>query len=159
MNNVYLLTGGNEGNSFSHLQQARAKIEEFCGRILQESSLYETAAWGKTDQPAFLNQALLLRTELDAPALMRELLRVESSLGRKRIEKYGPRIIDIDILFFNNEVFDLPDLKIPHPQFQFRRFALEPMNEIAQDFIHPILHKTIRELLNECADPLDVKKL
>ena len=159
MNKTYLLTGGNEGNSFSHLQQAKAKIEEFCGRIGVCSSLYETAAWGKTDQPAFLNQALLLYTDLDASPLMSELLRVETLLGRRRMEKYGPRIIDIDILFFNDEAYDLPNLKIPHPEIQHRRFALEPMNEIAPDLIHPVLHKSIRELLKECTDPLDVKKL
>jgi 2-amino-4-hydroxy-6-hydroxymethyldihydropteridine diphosphokinase len=159
MNKAYLLTGGNEGNSFSYLQQATAKIEEFCGRIVQRSSLYETAAWGKTDQPVFLNQAVLLLTNLGAVPLLTELLRVETSLGRRRVEKYGQRIIDIDIIFFNEEIYDLPDMKIPHPEIQVRRFVLEPMNEIAPDYFHPILHKTIGELLRECADPLDVKKL
>ena len=159
MNKVYLLTGGNEGNRFSNLTQATAKIEEFCGPVGERSSLYQTAAWGKTDQPAFLNQAILLYTDLGASFLMSELLRVETLLGRRRIEKYGPRIIDIDILFFNDETYDLADLKIPHPEIQNRRFVLEPMNEIAPDLIHPLLHKPIHQLLRECADPLDVKKL
>src|SRR5882757_9198939 len=98
MNKLYLLIGGNEGNRFSHLKQAVANIELFCGELLMRSSLYETAPWGKTDQPAFLNQALLIQTSLDAISVMKNILQIEENMGRKRTEKYGSRIIDIDIL-------------------------------------------------------------
>jgi len=159
MNKLYLLIGGNEGNRFSNLKQAVTNIEIFCGELLLQSSLYETAPWGKTDQLSFLNQALLVQTSLDAPTVMKTILGIEEKMGRKRTEKYGSRIIDIDILFFNNEILHLPQLKIPHPEIQNRRFVLVPMNEIASSYIHPGLHKTIRELLDECPDHLSVKKI
>ncbi len=159
MNQAYLLIGGNEGNRIVNLELARDAIERYCGTILLQSSLYETAAWGYKQQPSFLNQALLIQTAMVAPVLMQFILQTEERLGRKRLEKYGPRIIDIDILFFNQEVYDLPDLKIPHPEIENRRFALEPMAELAPFWMHPVLHRTIEELLASCSDPLDVKKL
>jgi len=159
MNQAYLLTGGNEGNRLSHLLQAITNIEKYCGEITVRSSLYESAAWGKTDQPDFLNQTLLLQTRLTAQNLMRTILDIEKKMGRKRVRQYGPRTIDIDILFFNDEIIDEPSLIIPHPQIQNRRFTLVPMNEIAPGLIHPVLHKSIHRLLQECADPLDVKKI
>ena len=128
-------------------------------RVIRRSSIYETAAWGKTDQAAFLNQAIVLETSLDAPTLMRQLLTLEEQMGRVRIERYGSRTIDIDILFFNEDVIRLPWLAIPHPEVANRRFALAPMDEIAADYVHPILQKTIHELLTQCPDKLDVKKL
>ena len=159
MNKAYLLIGGNEGNRLFHLKQAVTNIEIFCGEILILSSLYETAPWGRSDQPAFLNQALLIQTPLQAAALMQSILQIEEEMGRKRIEKYGPRSIDIDILFFNNDIIDQPQLKIPHPEIQNRRFVLEPMNEIAPSLLHPLLGKTIQELLSKCPDQLGVKKI
>ena len=159
MNNVYLLTGGNVGNRLSHLQQAITNIEEYCGEIIRKSSVYETAAWGKTDQASFLNQAILLQTDLDAEALMTNILFIEEKMGRQRAEKYGSRIIDIDILFFNDEIISTDSLHIPHPEIQRRRFVLEPMDELAPALIHPVLKKSIHQLLLECSDPLEVKKI
>jgi len=159
MNQSYLLMGGNEGNRLFHLEQAVANIKKFCGELLRLSSLYETAPWGRSDQPSFLNQALLIQTSLEASELMHAILQIEEKMGRKRIEKYGPRLIDIDILFFNNDIIDQPQLKIPHPEIQNRRFVLEPMNEIASSLFHPVLGKTIQELLNDCPDQLEVKKI
>lgn len=158
MNTAYLLTGGNIGDRVTHLQQAESALNDQCGLVLKKSSLYETAAWGNTDQSAFLNQALAIETKLNAKQLIRRILKIEKSLGRVREEKYGPRIIDIDILLFNNEVIDIPFLKIPHPEMQNRRFVLMPLTEIAPGIIHPILHKSISELLTECKDELEVKK-
>jgi len=120
--------------------------------------MYETAAWGKTNQPSFLNQALELDTSLTAAQLIRCLLKTEKMMGRVRVEKYGPRIIDIDILLFNNEIHNNHLLKLPHPEMQNRRFALLPLAEIAPDVMHPVLNKSIVELLNECSDLLEVKK-
>jgi 2-amino-4-hydroxy-6-hydroxymethyldihydropteridine diphosphokinase len=159
MNRVYLLTGGNEGDRLEQLRQAAIRIALHCGQIDQRSAVYETAAWGKTDQAPFLNQALALQTDLDPASLLEELLAIETKMGRIRTEKFGSRTIDIDILLFNQEQIDHPDLKIPHPELQNRRFALEPLNEIAPEWNHPRFHKTIRQLLAECKDPLDVKKI
>ncbi|MBS1600158.1 MAG: 2-amino-4-hydroxy-6-hydroxymethyldihydropteridine diphosphokinase [Bacteroidetes bacterium] len=159
MNKIYLLIGGNEGNRFSYLKQAITNIEIFCGELLKTSSIYETAPWGKTDQDLFLNQALLIQSALDPVSTMNTVLEIEKKMGRKRIEKYGSRIIDIDILFFNNEIVNIPQLKIPHPEIQNRRFVLTPMNEIAPTFMHPVLRKTVHELLEECPDQLAVKKI
>ena len=158
MNKAYLLTGSNLGDREQYLARARSLINEQCGTIVTASSLYETAAWGKTDQPSFLNQALEVETELDAAHLMKRVLEIEKLMGRERKEKYGPRVIDIDILLFNDEQYDLPFLKIPHPEMQNRRFALTPLAEIAGELRHPVLQKTIGQLLKECPDKLEVKK-
>lgn len=158
MNTTYLLTGGNLGNREQNLARARQLIIEQCGTIVAASSLYETAAWGNADQPAFLNQALAVNTLLNAKQLIRRLLKIEKQLGRIREEKYGPRIIDIDILLFNNEKHNYHFLKIPHPEMQNRRFALLPLAEIAPEILHPVLNKTILQLLTDCPDELSVTK-
>ena len=158
MNRAFLLTGSNLGGREKNLAAARQLINRQCGSIITASSLYETAAWGKTDQPAFLNQALEVYTSLNARQLIRKILKVEKEMGRVREEKYGPRLIDIDILLFNQEKHNYHFLKLPHPEMQNRRFALLPLAEIAPDIMHPVLNKTITELLNECKDELEVKK-
>lgn len=158
MNKAYLLTGSNLGDREQYLATARSLINKQCGTIVTASSLYETAAWGKTDQPSFLNQALELETSLNARQLLRHILKAEKIMGRIRNEKYDPRLIDIDILLFNNEKHNYQFLKIPHPEMQNRRFALLPLAEIAPGIIHPVLNKTINELLKECKDELPVKK-
>ena len=158
MNKAYLLTGSNLGDREQNLATARFLINEQCGTIVTASSLYETAPWGKTDQPSFLNQALELNTSLTARQLIRRILKVEKLMGRIRKEKYGPRLIDIDMLLFNNEKHNYQFLKLPHPEMQNRRFALLPLAEIAPEIVHPVLNKTINELLKECKDELPVKK-
>ena len=158
MNISYLLIGGNQGDRVARLAIARDHIAAAGGHLLLASALYETAAWGKTDQPDFLNQAIKVSTTQDATAWLLTLLDIEEKMGRRRGEKYGPRIIDIDILFFNNSILHEPQLTIPHPEIQNRRFALTPLEEIAPFLIHPVLGKTIRELLAECTDPLAVKQ-
>jgi 2-amino-4-hydroxy-6-hydroxymethyldihydropteridine diphosphokinase len=156
MNKAYLLTGGNEGDRYRNMQQARTNIELICGQILQVSSLYETAPWGKPDQPDFLNQVLLVQTKLKPRELLSAILSIEEKSGRKRTARNAPRTIDIDILFYNN---DEPGLSIPHTRLADRRFVLEPLNEIAPDFPHPVFGKTVHELLLECKDELAVKKI
>ena len=159
MNISYLLIGGNQGDRLARLATARNFITAAGGQILLSSALYETAPWGRTEQPDFINRALQVATDKDAPAWLLTLLDIEEKMGRRREEKYGPRIIDIDILFFNNSIVHEPGLTIPHPEIQNRRFALTPLEEIAPYLIHPVLGKTIRELLAECTDPLAVKQL
>jgi 2-amino-4-hydroxy-6-hydroxymethyldihydropteridine diphosphokinase len=159
MNKAYLLTGGNEGDRYLNMQQARTNIELICGQILQVSALYETAPWGKTDQPDFLNQVLLIETVLSPRALMETIFSIEETGGRLRTVKNAPRTIDIDILFYNNLILDEPGLTIPHPRIAQRRFVLEPLNELSPGLIHPVIRKTISQLLLECKDELAVKKI
>ncbi|HEY4291094.1 MAG TPA: 2-amino-4-hydroxy-6-hydroxymethyldihydropteridine diphosphokinase [Puia sp.] len=159
MNISYLLIGGNQGERTAQLALAREKIAARTGRLLRVSSLYETAAWGKTDQASFLNQALKLETRLEASVLIDVVLNIEQQMGRQRLERYGSRIIDIDILFFNDTILRLPNLVIPHPEIQNRRFVLTPMAEIAPLLIHPILGLNIEQLLEACPDPLAVQRL
>lgn len=159
MNTAWLLTGSNMGKRENYLSAAREEIGLQCGIVQKQSSIYETAAWGKTDQPAFLNQALELLTPLNARQLIRHLLKIEKKLGRVREEKYGPRLIDIDILMYGEEIHQYALLKLPHPELPNRRFALLPLAEIAGSVIHPVLHLSISALLANCPDTLDVKKV
>jgi 2-amino-4-hydroxy-6-hydroxymethyldihydropteridine diphosphokinase len=159
MRTAHLLIGGNLGNRKENLSKAISLINEQCGSLTRSSSIYETEAWGNTDQPSFLNQALEISTSLNARQLMRKVLKIEEEMGRVRKEKLGPRIIDIDILLFENEIHDLRFLKIPHPEMQNRRFVLVPLAEINSTLQHPVLKKTIAELLEECPDNLEVKKI
>lgn len=158
MNAAYLLIGGNLGDRLANLKAAKDAMALHCGPVIKESAIYETAAWGLEDQPAFLNQAVLLETRLSAEQLLDQLLQIERSLGRIRNEKYGPRLIDIDILLFNDAVIEQPGLKVPHPRLPHRRFALQCLAEISPGLVHPLLHKTIEQLLKECADSLAVHK-
>jgi 2-amino-4-hydroxy-6-hydroxymethyldihydropteridine diphosphokinase len=140
------------------LQTALKRIEETCGAISHYSSIYETAAWGNTDQPSFFNQAVVLSTTLSPAALMDQLLAIELEMGRIRTQKYGPRTIDLDILMIDKLVVDSEKLTIPHPQMHNRRFALLPLAEIAPTLYHPIMGLTVAELLDTCPDILDVQK-
>ncbi len=158
MNKAYLLTGGNLGNTKQNLQLAAQHIENNCGQIVRQSAVYETAAWGNTQQPPFLNQVLELATSLNPEALMTTLLQIEEEMGRIRAEKYGPRLIDIDVLLYNQEIVQTPVITVPHPELANRRFVLVPLAEIAPGLIHPVLHKTMQELLQICPDQLAVKK-
>ncbi len=158
MNKAFLLLGGNLGDRKENLKKAGERIGEKCGILIRSSSLYETAAWGKTDQPVFLNQAIEIKTELDAKQLMKKILEIEKEMGRERKEKYGPRVIDIDVLLYNDEQYNDSFLKIPHPEMQNRRFVLTPLAEIASGFQHPVFKKSISQLLKECPDKLRVKK-
>ena len=155
---AFLLIGGNLGDRIKNLAAAKEGIAQHCGTIIQTSAIYETAAWGVEDQPPFLNQAIELQTFSKPHALLHGLLDVEKALGRVREKRYGPRLIDIDILLYDDLILEEPDLKIPHPELQNRRFALTCLADIAPNFIHPLFQKSIAQLLAECADPLAVHK-
>ena len=158
MNKAYLLIGGNMGDRLANLNEAITCINAQAGKIEKESSIYETAAWGMTHQASFLNQALLLSTTYSAHQLMSILLEIEIKLGRKRDLPLGPRTIDIDIIYYNNEIIDTSDLTVPHPSMFKRNFVLIPMVEIAPNFKHPQLNKTNSALLAECTDECLVHK-
>lgn len=155
-NSVFLLLGSNLGDSRQQLSAARLRLEQEVGKILKQSGIYKTAAWGKTDQPDFYNQVIELSTTLDAYQVLDKILSIETELGRVREEKWGSRLIDIDILFMGEMCIDSPRLKIPHPGIAERKFTLVPLAEIAPDFQHPILNKKMFTLLRECTDPLPV---
>lgn len=158
MNTAYLLIGGNMGDRLQVLTAAKKSIEKNCGPVVQASSIYQTAAWGEEEQADFLNQVLRIHTGLTATTLLKTVLRIEEDLGRKREKRYGPRLIDIDILFFNQEIIREENLIVPHPQLQNRRFVLVPLAEMAPDLMHPVCHKTVSQLLAECPDTLAVQK-
>lgn len=143
---AYLSLGSNVGDREKNLHQAIHKLTTL-GRVTEVSSFYETEPVEVTQQPWFLNCATALETELPAPQLMSSLLEIEREMGRIRVLKKGPRLIDIDILMFGDEVVNRPDLTIPHPAMAERRFVLEPLAEIAAKAWHPVLKKTIGELL------------
>ena len=156
---AYLLLGSNLGHRFSYLYQAQQLIAEQCGEIVNQSSIYETAAWGFTNQPSFYNQVIVLQTNIDPQLLMLTLLEIEEKIGRRREIKYGPRIIDIDILLIDNLTSHTSLLELPHPFLPERRFALLPLAEVAPHLMHPIINKDITQLLEDCRDKLEVKKL
>jgi len=160
MNTAYVLLGGNKGERLINIGKSISFIEELVGPISNKSKIYVTAAWGNTNQPDFYNQVICVNTTLSASALLQTLLSIENQLGRQRGDKkWQARTIDLDILFFNNDIIDSPFLKVPHPYLHERKFTLVPLAEIAANFTHPIFNKSIAALLEECKDELEVNPL
>ncbi|GAA4053805.1 2-amino-4-hydroxy-6-hydroxymethyldihydropteridine diphosphokinase [Hymenobacter glaciei] len=154
---AYLLLGSNLGNRPALLVAAWQMLATSAGEIVAASGLYQTAAWGREDQPAFLNQALAVRTWLSPQALLAACQAAEQQAGRQRLEHWGSRTLDVDILLFGGSIIDTPDLTVPHPRLPERRFALVPLAEIAGALRHPQLHETIETLLLLCPDRLAVQ--
>jgi 2-amino-4-hydroxy-6-hydroxymethyldihydropteridine diphosphokinase len=145
---VYLSLGSNLGDREKYLREAISRLGEL-GVIRQVSAFYETQPVEvRGEQPWFLNCALAMETELTPLAFLSQVLAVEQSMGRIRREPKGPRTIDIDIVFFANDVLDTPELTVPHPAMHQRRFVLEPLAEIAPALVHPVLQRTVRDLLD-----------
>ena len=160
MNTVYISLGSNVGNREETLLKSIALLNEKAENVIAVSSLYETEPWKMNDVNGFINQVVELRTELSAEELMDTLLLIEQSLGRTRnSEKYESRTIDLDILFYNNDIISTEKVKVPHPLLHERRFVLEPLAEIAPAFIHPKLKKSISQLLLECKDSYTVARM
>ncbi len=149
---VFLLLGANLGEREATLKQAVQLISERIAPVMAQSQLYETAPWGVIDQPAFLNQVIQIQTELSPKKVLEQTLKIEKHLGRERRLRWGARVIDIDILYYEHFILEDSDLHLPHPRLHERRFTLVPLVEIAPDFVHPVLKKTNRELLEKCTD-------
>jgi 2-amino-4-hydroxy-6-hydroxymethyldihydropteridine diphosphokinase len=158
LNKVYLLLGSNLGDRLDTLVKAQKYLSEH-GEILSISSVYETKPWGKSNQPNFLNQVLLIETNMSAEELLKKILGIEILLGRVREQKWAERTIDIDILYFNNEIIVTESLKIPHPEIHNRKFTLVPLNEISPDFLHPVFNLSTRQMLERCNDTLEVMNI
>lgn len=158
MNTAFLCLGSNIGNRAFTLKQVVEKINIEIGRVISQSNFYETEAWGVDNQEKYLNQCICVETSLSSKQLLKQTLKIELDFGRQRNHKetYEPRTIDIDLLFYNADVIQSKDLIIPHPRLHLRNFVLIPLHEIAPNFSHPILHKTIQTLLNECEDQCEV---
>ena len=156
---IFLLLGSNLGDPASNLETARQEIAARIGSIVRLSSVYKTDPWGNINQAVFLNQVISAETELDPQTVLESIEAIEHSMGRVRLTKWGARIIDIDILFYGDEIIHREDLDIPHVGIPFRRFTLQPLFEIAPDFQHPELNKSIAELLAECKDNSRVERV
>lgn len=160
MAKAYLLIGGNLDDRNFYIASALRLIESLAGPVIEKSSIYETAPWGFEDENFFLNQVVAVETDLDPADLFKTIVSIENHLGRTRNgSQFSSRTIDIDILFYENRVVLTESLTIPHPRIKERRFVLQPMCEINPAFIHPIEKKTMKELLNSCADKLAVVRL
>ena len=156
---IVLLLGSNLGERHSFLKQAIDALQNQLGEILSTSSLYETKSWGLEDQPNFINQVLVCKTVHTAEESLEKCLAIEKTLGRDRKVKWGSRTIDIDILYFGSEIIATSQLKIPHPFLHERRFTLVPLVEVLPDFIHPVFNFSSKQLLEKCADELQVTLL
>lgn len=154
---IVLHLGSNLGSRNKNLSIARFLIESRIGTVVKASSLYETSAWGNTEQDDFLNVAYVVETELSPEDLLKSIHDIEQKMGRVRLELWGERLIDIDILFYNDQIIKKANLKIPHPEITNRNFVLVPLNEIIPEFIHPVLKKSINKLLTACSDTGEVR--
>ena len=156
---IFLGLGSNMGNRLQNLTSAIDLLLKNGVEVMKRSSIYETDAWGYTHQASFLNMVIAGNTKFNPQELLGICLDIEAQLGRERIEKWGPRIIDIDILLFDDLILHTDNLIIPHPLFASRKFVLEPLSEIASDIIDPLSKKSIAELNQQCLDELEVKKI
>jgi 2-amino-4-hydroxy-6-hydroxymethyldihydropteridine diphosphokinase len=159
MFDIYLLLGSNLGDRQACLALASDLIEIEIAEIQRKSAVYATAPWGKNDQPEFLNQVIFIRSSMQPQSVLEKIKLIENEIGRERVEKWGARCIDIDILLQSNLTVNEPDLIIPHPRMHERRFALTPLNELIPNFRHPVLDKTIYELYSQLQDNLAVSKM
>ena len=159
MQTVYLGLGSNKGERISYIEKA---IEEISGlpetKMFVRSGIYETEPWGNIEQEDYLNSVIGIQTELNAEDLLKELKSIEKFIGRKENKKWSEREIDIDLLFYGNEIIDKDHMKVPHGQIENRRFVLVPMNEIAPGFMHPVFKKNISQMLEDTTDKLKVYK-
>jgi 2-amino-4-hydroxy-6-hydroxymethyldihydropteridine diphosphokinase len=159
MHIVYLILGSNLGDRNAILGKAVSLINSKIGEVILKSKIYETAPWGGVEQPAYLNQVLMVKTTLSPEIILKDVLEIEKDLGRERVVKWGARSLDIDILFYDDIIINTDDLKIPHPFIHQRKFVLVPLVEIAPNFVHPLFKTTSEDLLNKLSDCSEVKAI
>jgi 2-amino-4-hydroxy-6-hydroxymethyldihydropteridine diphosphokinase len=154
VNSVYIIIGGNLGNKSKNLEIAHRFINLEIGEIERESGIYETEPWGFEDSRNFFNQVIKIKTQLSPSEILERIKKIESRFGRSTGQsiKYQSRQMDMDILFFNDNIIKLPGLTIPHPRLHERNFVLAPLCELAADFVHPVFNQTIRQLRSQCKD-------
>lgn len=146
MNKVFIAFGSNIGDRYETIKRAFELIEENGMKIVKKSNIYETEPYGYKQQPSFINGVILVETELSCREVLERLLKIEKYLGRERKIRWGPRTIDLDIIFYNNDIHNEEDLKVPHPDMQNREFVLKPLCDIEPDFVHPLLNKSVKEM-------------
>jgi 2-amino-4-hydroxy-6-hydroxymethyldihydropteridine diphosphokinase len=152
-NGIFLGLGGNEGSRWEFLNLAKGLIAECAGKISRVSSVYDSPAWGFISESHFLNQVIQIQTILEPLEILEVIHQIESELGRVRTKaQFASRTIDIDLIFYNQVVLSTPRIQVPHPRMHLRKFVLEPMTEMAPDFVHPVLNQTMFELNNKCPD-------
>jgi 2-amino-4-hydroxy-6-hydroxymethyldihydropteridine diphosphokinase len=157
---LYILLGGNLGDKQKVFSEARVRLNQQVGSITNQSAIYETEPWGFESEDIFWNQVLELSTALTPEEVLLQTQQIEQELGRiRKAIQYDSRIIDIDILFYGDQIIQTENLIVPHPRIQERKFALAPLNEIASELIHPVMKKSIQQMLEECTDPLKVEKV
>jgi 2-amino-4-hydroxy-6-hydroxymethyldihydropteridine diphosphokinase len=156
LQHILLGLGSNKGNRTQYLQAAIHKINNQLGKVISKASLYETAAWGKTDQASFLNTCIIVKTVYSPKMCFKIIKQIEKQLERKSTEHWGPREIDIDILLYDQDMVESKELTIPHAQMHARNFVLVPSAQIAPNWIHPIFKLTLKELAKRSEDPLKV---
>ena len=158
MSTIFLHTGSNIGDREKNLAQARQRIATKIGTIISQSAIYETAAWGNTEQADFLNQAIGVNTDLSPQVLLTAVLDIENAMGRTRDagQRWQPRVIDIDILLYGDEIIEEENLVIPHQELHKRNFVLVPLMEIASEVLHPVLRLPIEELYFQSTDESEV---
>ncbi|MBT0810941.1 2-amino-4-hydroxy-6-hydroxymethyldihydropteridine diphosphokinase [Litoribacter ruber] len=158
MSQVVLLLGGNIGDRLKYLSRANSEIQKVFS-IKKLSAVYKTAPWGTDSQQAYLNQAMVVDTDMPAQEVLEVILGIEQKLDRVREQKWGDRTMDIDLIYYEDLVIQSENLTIPHPLMQDRRFVLIPLVEILPDFVHPVFGKSTRKLLEECLDRSEVSQL
>ena len=159
MEKVYLCLGGNIGDTRNYLQNAVAMIGRRIGRVVSQSAVYQSEPWGFNAEQMFLNQVVVAETGLEPHAVLELCLQIEAELGRTRSGNgYEPRTIDIDIVFFGQQIINQPDLQVPHPLMHRRNFVLRPLCDVAADFVHPVFGLTVRQLAAVCDDKAVVRK-
>lgn len=152
MEHIILSLGSNVGDRHAHLDDARQHLEDAGVKILKTSQIYESEPVGYSNQDDFLNQVLIVETTQSPQELLETCLAVERKMGRVRVQKNGPRLIDIDILFYQDKILSEDSLLLPHPRIAERRFILVPLTELAAEQVHPVLEESIQELLQTCPE-------
>lgn len=159
---LFILLGSNLGDKMRYIESAQKELENELGKLIHQSSVYESQAWGFECNSNFYNKVIVVKCDLEPAKILDITQKIEKQLGRtakSENNNYTSRTIDIDILFYGSEIINAERLVVPHPQIQNRKFTLLPLAEICSEFIHPILNKTIAELVSECEDNCWVRKI